>query len=149
MDTHTTSTLDAKVECLQSIISPQVKPGTNPIPVFAAMIDDVRDMRANGSDIEDKAVYLFFSERCQTNTASSGRVWNFGPSTTSRTEGIVKIEVVRQRLFVSESRRGNTKRSGKPRKNDGGTNGSGSHRGQDRSSYRGTTNEASSKSGCS
>ena len=37
-----------------------MKPGANPIPVFAAMIEDVRNMRANGSDIEDEVVCLLF-----------------------------------------------------------------------------------------
>ena len=54
------STLGAKVQCLQSLTSRCVKPGANPIPVFAAMIEDVRNMRANGSDIEDEVIYLLF-----------------------------------------------------------------------------------------
>ena len=57
---YSTSTLGAKVQCLQSLRSRRVKPGANPIPVFAAMIEDVRNMRANGSDIEDEVVCLLF-----------------------------------------------------------------------------------------
>ena len=60
VDTYSASTLGAKVQCLQSLTSRRVKPGTNPIPVFAAMIEDVRNMRANGSDIEDEVVCLLF-----------------------------------------------------------------------------------------
>ena len=60
VDTYGASTLGAKVQCLQSLISRRVKPGANPIPVFAAMIEDVRNMRANGSDIEDEVVCLLF-----------------------------------------------------------------------------------------
>ena len=60
VEAHTASTLGAKVQCLQSITSRRVKPGANPIPVFAAMIEDVRNMRANGSDIEDEVVCLLF-----------------------------------------------------------------------------------------
>ena len=37
-----------------------IKPGSNPIPVFAAMIKDVRNMRANSLDIEDEVVCLHF-----------------------------------------------------------------------------------------
>ena len=58
IDTYSASTLGAKVQFLQSLTSRRVKPGTNPNPAFAAMIEDVRNMRANGSDIEDEAVCL-------------------------------------------------------------------------------------------
>ena len=58
VETHAASTLGAKVQCLQSITSKRVKPGANPIPVFAAMIEDVRKRRANGSDVEDGVVCL-------------------------------------------------------------------------------------------
>ena len=34
--------------------------GANPIPVVAAMIEDVRNMRANDSDIEDEFVCPLF-----------------------------------------------------------------------------------------
>ena len=60
VDTYSASTLGAQVQCLQSLTSRRVKPGANPIPVFAAMIEDVRNMRANGSDIEDEVVCLLF-----------------------------------------------------------------------------------------
>ena len=60
VDTYSASTLGAKVQCLQSLTSRRVKPGANRIPVFAAMIQDVRNMRANGSDIEDEVVCLLF-----------------------------------------------------------------------------------------
>ena len=60
VEAHTASTLGAKVQCLQSITSRRVKPGANPIPVFTAMIEGVRNMRANGSDIEDEVVCLLF-----------------------------------------------------------------------------------------
>ena len=60
VETYSASTLGAKVQCLQSLTSRRVKPGANPIPVFAAMIEDVRNMRANGSDIEDEAFCLLF-----------------------------------------------------------------------------------------
>ena len=60
VDTHTASTLGAKVQCLQSITSTRVKQGANPIPVVAAMIEDVRNMRANDSDIEDEFVCPLF-----------------------------------------------------------------------------------------
>ena len=60
VDTYSASTFGAKAQCLQSLTSRRVKPGANPIPVFAAMIEDVRNMRANGSDIEDEAVCLLF-----------------------------------------------------------------------------------------
>ena len=60
VDTYSASTLGVKVQCLQSLTSRRVKPGSNPIPVFAAMIEDVRNMRANGSDIEGEVVCLFF-----------------------------------------------------------------------------------------
>ena len=60
LDTYSVSTLGAEVQCLQSLTSRRVKPGSNPIPVFAAMIEDVRNMRANGSDIEDEVVCLLF-----------------------------------------------------------------------------------------
>ena len=58
VDTYSVSTLGAKVQCLQSLTSRRVKPGANPIPVFPAMIEDVRNMRANGSDIEAEVVCL-------------------------------------------------------------------------------------------
>ena len=60
VDTYSASTLGAKVQCLQSLTSRRVEPGANPIPVFAAMIEDVRNMRANGSDIEYEVVCLLF-----------------------------------------------------------------------------------------
>ena len=60
VDTYSAATLGAKELCLQSLASRHVKPGVNPIPVFAAMIDDVRNMHANGSDIEDGVVCLLF-----------------------------------------------------------------------------------------
>ena len=58
VDTYSASTLGAKVQRLQSLTSRRVKPGANPIPVSAAMIEDARNMRANGSDIEDEVVCL-------------------------------------------------------------------------------------------
>ena len=60
VDTYSVSTLGAKVQCLQPLTSRRVKPSANTIPVFAAMIEDVRNMRANGSDIEDDLVCLLF-----------------------------------------------------------------------------------------
>ena len=61
VDTYSESTLGDKVQCLQSLTSRRVIPGDNPIPVFAAaMIEDVRNMRANGLDIEDKVVRKLF-----------------------------------------------------------------------------------------
>ena len=60
VDTYSASTLGAKVQCLQSLTSRRVKPGSNPIPVFAAMDEDVCNMPANGSDIEDEVVCLLF-----------------------------------------------------------------------------------------
>ena len=60
VDTYSASTLRAKVQCLESLTSRRVKPGANPIPVFAAMIENIRNMRANGSDIEDEVVCLLF-----------------------------------------------------------------------------------------
>ena len=60
VDTYIASTLGAKVQCFQSLTSRRVKPGANPIPVFAAMTEDVRNMRANGLDIEDEVVCLLF-----------------------------------------------------------------------------------------
>ena len=58
--TYSTSTRGAKVQCLQSLTSRHVKPGANPIPVLAAMIEGVRNMHANGLYIEDKIVCLLF-----------------------------------------------------------------------------------------
>ena len=58
VDTYSASTLGAKVQCLQSLASRRVKPGANPIPVFAAIIEDVRNMCANGSNIDDEVVCL-------------------------------------------------------------------------------------------
>ena len=60
VDTYSASTVGAEVQCPQSLTSRRVKPGSNPIPVFAAIIEDVRNMRANGSDIEDEVVCLLF-----------------------------------------------------------------------------------------
>ena len=60
VDTYSASTLGAEVQCIQSLTSRHVKPGSNPIPVFAAMIEDVRNMRANSLDIEDEVVCLHF-----------------------------------------------------------------------------------------
>ena len=60
VDTYSASTLGVKVRCLQSLTPRSVKPGANPIPVFDAMIEDVRNMRANGLDIEDEVVCLLF-----------------------------------------------------------------------------------------
>ena len=60
VDTYGASTLGAKVQCLQSLTSRRVKPGANLIPVFAAIIEDIRNMRTNGSDIEDGVVCLLF-----------------------------------------------------------------------------------------
>lgn len=54
VDTHNASTLGANIQCLQSIASNRVKPG----PDSAAMIVDVRNMRSDGFDIEDKVVCL-------------------------------------------------------------------------------------------
>ena len=59
VDTYSASTLGAKVQCLQSLTSRCVKPGANPISV-AVMIEDVRNMRANGSYIEDEVFCLLF-----------------------------------------------------------------------------------------
>ena len=50
----------SKAQCLQSLTPKRVKPGANPIPLFAAMIEDIRNMRANGSDVEDEVVCLLF-----------------------------------------------------------------------------------------
>ena len=60
VDTYSAYTFGAKVQCLQSLTSRRVKPGSKPFPVFAAMIEDVRNVRANGSDIEDEVVCLLF-----------------------------------------------------------------------------------------
>ena len=60
VDAYSASTLRAKVQGLQSLTSRRVKPGANPIPVFAAMIENIRNMRANGSDIEDEVVCPLF-----------------------------------------------------------------------------------------
>ena len=60
VDTYSEYTLGAKVQCLQSLTSRRVKPGANPIPILAAIIEDVRNMRANGLDIEDEVVCLLF-----------------------------------------------------------------------------------------
>ena len=60
VDTYSVSTLGAKVQCLQSLTSRRVKPGASPIPVISAIIEDVRNMLANGSDIEDEVVCLLF-----------------------------------------------------------------------------------------
>ena len=60
VDMYSASTLGAKVQCLQSLTSRRVKPGSNPIPIFAAMIEDVPNMRADGSDFEDAVVCLLF-----------------------------------------------------------------------------------------
>ena len=61
VDTYSASTLGDKAQCLQSLTSRRVKPpSANPIPVFASMIEDVRNMRANGFDIEDEVVCLRF-----------------------------------------------------------------------------------------
>ena len=59
-DTYSASTLGAEVQCLQPLTPRHVKPGSNPIPVFAAIIEDVRNMHANGSDIEDEVVCVLF-----------------------------------------------------------------------------------------
>lgn len=56
VDTYSVSTLGAKVQCLQPLTPQRVKPGTNPIPAFAAMFEDVHNLPSNGSDIEDKIV---------------------------------------------------------------------------------------------
>ena len=58
VDTYDASTLGANVQCLQSLTSRRGKLGANPIPVFAAMIEDVRNMRAIALDIEDEVVDL-------------------------------------------------------------------------------------------
>lgn len=60
LDTHTAYTVGVKVQCLQSIISRHVKPGANSIPVFAAMIEDLRNMRANLYNIKDEVICLHF-----------------------------------------------------------------------------------------
>ena len=60
VDTYSASTIDVNVQCLQSLPSRRVKPGANPIPVFTALIEDVRNMRPNGSDIENEVVCLLF-----------------------------------------------------------------------------------------
>ena len=60
VDAYSASTLGAEVQCLQSLTSRRVKPGSNPIPLFAAMVEDVRNMRANSSDIEDEVICLLF-----------------------------------------------------------------------------------------
>ena len=58
VDTYSASTLGAKVQCLQSLTSRRVKPGANPIPVFAPIIKDVCNMHANDSHIKDEVVCL-------------------------------------------------------------------------------------------
>ena len=97
VDTYSASTLGAEVQCLQSLTSRRVKPGANPIPVFAAMIADVRNMRANGSDTETRSLVYFSCERCKVNTTclvrcseergrrlpSTGCVRSYGPDMTS------------------------------------------------------------------
>ena len=60
VDTYSASTLGAKVQCLQSLTSRRVKSGANPALVFAAMIEDARNIRENGADIEDEVVCLLF-----------------------------------------------------------------------------------------
>ena len=60
VDTYSASTLGAKVQCLQSLTSRRVKPGANPVPVIAAMVEDFRNMCANGSDIEDEVICPLF-----------------------------------------------------------------------------------------
>ena len=95
--TYSASTLGAKVQCLQTLTSRRVKPGPNPIPAFAAMIEDVRHMRANGSDIEDEVVCLLFLralpdeyntiqqmlERERKSLLSTDCVRSYGPDMTS------------------------------------------------------------------
>ena len=97
VDTYSASTLGAEVQCIQSLTSRRVKPGSNPIPVFVAMIEDVRNMRANGSDIEDEVFVYFSCQRCQMNTTcfvrcsnergrslpSTDCVQSYGPEMTS------------------------------------------------------------------
>ena len=60
VDTYSAFTLGAKVQYLQSQTSRHAKSGANLISVFAAMVEDNRSMRANGSDIEDEIVCLLF-----------------------------------------------------------------------------------------
>ena len=48
VDTYSASALGVEVQCIQLLTSRHAKPDSNPIPVFAAMIEDVRNMRANG-----------------------------------------------------------------------------------------------------
>ena len=54
------STLGAKEQSIQSLTPRRVKLGANPFPVFAAMIEDVCNMRTNGSHTEDEVVCILF-----------------------------------------------------------------------------------------
>ena len=68
--TYSGSTLGAKVQCLQSLTSRRVKPGANPIPVFAAMIEDCVQMVRT---LKTRSFVYFSCERYQMNTTCFGR----------------------------------------------------------------------------
>ena len=98
VDTYGASTLGTKVQCLQSLTSRRGKPGANPIPVFAAMNEDVRNMRVIASDIfEDEVVGLLLLralpdeynvfrqilDREKGSLPPTGCVRSYGPDMTS------------------------------------------------------------------
>jgi len=135
VDTHTASTLGAKVQCLQSITSNRVKPIANPILVFAAMIEDVCNMSANLSDIEDEVVCLLFLRVLPDENSVFRQMLE--REREEPTIDRLRIEMRAQydlqkggksssrssnsAFLASGTRRKNSKWGGKPKKKEGGT----------------------------
>ena len=97
VDTYSASTLGAKVQCLQSLTSRRVKPVSNPIPVFVAILKMSATCVQMVQILKTRSFVYFSCERCQMNTTcfvrcskergrslpSTGCVRSYGPDMTS------------------------------------------------------------------
>ena len=55
---YSATTRGAKLQLMKALTNRRVTPGSNPIHTLSKMVDDARDLRANGTDISDEIVCL-------------------------------------------------------------------------------------------
>ena len=57
---YSATTQGAKLQRITALTNRRVRPGSNPIHTLSEMVDDARDLRANGTDISEEIVCLVF-----------------------------------------------------------------------------------------
>ena len=57
---YSATTRGAKLQRITALTNRRVTPGFNPIHTLSEMVDDARDLRANGTDISEEIVCLVF-----------------------------------------------------------------------------------------